>query len=110
MRKPSFTIRRLMASIALVAVSLHVGLSYRHSAEYLEMAEFYQKSGKIAEVRARNSESGAAIMNGYSQAEKRAVAPEARRFAAHAARMRIRYLWAAWLPWLPVAPGTSEVK
>lgn len=108
MRKPSFTMRRLMAFIALVAVSIQIGLSYRHSAEYLEMAEFYQKSGNIAEVRARNSESGAASMDGYSEAEKRAVAPEARRFAAHAARMRSRYLWAAWLPWLPIAPEPSR--
>ena len=104
MRTPSFTMRRLMAFIALVAVGIHIGLSYRHSAESLEMAEFYRRSGDIAAVRARNSESGAAVMSGYSAEEKQAVVREARRFVAHAARMRSRYLWAAWFPWLPIAP------
>ena len=71
----------------------------------MEMVKFYDHTRKIAAVRALNSESGAALMDGCSTEEKQAVIREARRFVTYAARMKEQYQWAAWFPWLPFSPA-----
>jgi hypothetical protein len=93
-----FTIRKMMLAIAVFAIALCVGLSYRRSGNYRRQAQFYAHAGEVAFVRARNVESGAAHLEGYSAEEKRKVVDEARRFAAYASRLKSKYERATFLP------------
>ncbi len=106
MRMPCvrFTVGHLMLAVAVFSFSLHLGLSYRRSGDYMRVARFYARAGEGAVVRARNVESGEALLDGYTSAEKRRVVDQARKFAVHAARMEVKYERAALLPWLLVVP------
>jgi hypothetical protein len=97
-----FTIRRMMLAIAVFALTLYIGLSYRQSGEYRRQAQFYSKAQKAALVRARNVESGAAILHGYTLEEKKRTVDYARRSAVIFSRLRAKYERAVLLPWFPL--------
>jgi len=98
------TIRRMMLAVAVFAIALQVGLSYHRSGDYLRQAQVYARVGAAALVRARNVESGAAHLEGYTVEEKQRVVDQARRFAVYSSRLKAKYERAVYLPWLPVEP------
>ncbi len=99
-----FTIRRMVLAVAAFAIALHVGLSYRLSGYYRRQARFFARAGEAALVRARNIDSGAARLDGYTAEEKQNTADQAKRFAAYCSRLKSKYERAVFLPWLPVEP------
>jgi hypothetical protein len=102
-----FTIGRMMLAIAVFAVALYVGLTYRLSGDYRRQARFYYQAREVALVRARNVESGAARLDGYTAEERQRALDEARRFAIYSCQMRAKYERAVLLPWLPVEPDPA---
>ena len=102
-----FTIQRMMLATAVFTIALDIGLSYRRSGNYRRQAQFYAHAGKVALVRARNVESGAARMDGYTAEERRKALDQARRFAIYSSQMRAKYEQAVLLPWLPVEPDPA---
>jgi hypothetical protein len=98
------TVRRMMLAVAVFTVALHVGLSYRRSADYQREALFYTRAGEAALERAHAVESGAARLRGYTAEEVQRVADQARRFADYASRQKAKYERAAYLPFFPVKP------
>ena len=112
MRRPHvrFTVRNLVVVVAVFALSLEVGLAYRRSADYQRQAQFYAYTGGVALFTARNVESGATHLQGYTAAEKWKVVDQARRYASHAARLKAKYERAALVPWLPLTPDPPYPK
>jgi hypothetical protein len=98
------TIRRMLLAVAVFAVTLNVGLSYRMSAEYRRRALFFTRAGESTSSLARNVESGVLRMQGYTEYEKRRVVEQARQMIEYAGRMKWKYECAAYLPWLPLKP------
>jgi hypothetical protein len=98
------TVSRMMLAIAIFAIALNVGLSYRRSGDYRLQAQFYAWKGEAALNRAKYVESGAALLDGYTAEEKRRMVDQARRFAAYSSRMKSKYERAVYFPWLPVEP------
>ncbi len=98
------TIRRMMLAVAVFTVAMNLGLSYRFSGDYRRQARFFARAGEIAAFRARNVESGAARLDGYTDEQKRKVVDQARRFVEYASRLKSKYERAAYVPWLPVEP------
>jgi hypothetical protein len=97
------SIRRLMIAIAVFTMALDIGLSYRLSPSYRRQAAFFARTGQIALVRAGNVESGWLRLEGYSDAQKKKAADQARQFADWCTRMKWKYHRASLLPWLPLA-------
>ena len=98
------TIRRMMLAVAVFTVAMNLGLSYRRSGDYRRQARFFARASESAVFRARNVESGAARLDGYTAEQKRKVVDQARRFVEYASRLKSKYERAAYLPWLPVEP------
>ncbi len=98
------TIRRMMLVVAVFTVAMNLGLSYRRSGDYRRQARFYADAGERAVFRARNVESGAARLDGYTDEQKQKVVDQARRFVDYASRLKSKYERAAYVPWLPVEP------
>jgi hypothetical protein len=97
-----FTIRRMLLAVAVFAVALHLGLSYRLAGEYRRRALFYTRAGETALFRAQNVESGEAHLDGYTAEEKRNVVDQARRFVVYADQLKAKYERAVYIPWLPI--------
>jgi hypothetical protein len=104
------TVRQLMIAVAVFAFSLEVGRAYRRSGDYRMQAWLYQERERVALRRARDVESGRIHLDGYTAQEKQRFVAQSRRFAAHAARMRAKYEWATYLPWLSVAPDPLPLQ
>jgi hypothetical protein len=102
-----FTIRRMMLAIAVFTIALYVGLSYRRSGDYRRQTRFWADAEDVALVRARNVESGAARLDGYTAEEKQKAVDQARRFAVYSSRLKSKYERAVFLPWLPVEPDPA---
>jgi hypothetical protein len=102
-----FTIRKMMFAIGVFTIALYIGLSYRRSWDYRRQAQFYVHAREVALVRARNVESGAAHLDGYTAEQKQKAVDQARRFAVYASRMKWKYERAVFLPWLPVEPDPA---
>ena len=102
-----FTIRRMMLLIAVFTIALYIGLSYRNSGDYWRLAQFYAHAREAALVRARNIQSGAARLDGYTVEQKQRAADQSTQFAAYFSRLKSKYNRAAFLPWLPVASDTA---
>ena len=102
-----FTVGRMMLAIAVFAVALHVGLSYRLSWDYWRHSQFYSHARKVALVRARNVESGAARLDGYTAEQKQKAVEQARRLAIYSSQMKAKYDRAVFIPWLPVEPDPA---
>jgi hypothetical protein len=109
MRPPRvrFTVRRMMIAVAVFAFSLEVGRAYRRSGDYWEQARLYERLERVALHRARDAEWGRIHLDGYTAQEKQRVVAQSRKLAAYSARMRAKYEWATYLPWLPIAPDPS---
>jgi hypothetical protein len=99
-----YSIQRMMLAIAVFAIALYVGLSYRLSVDYRRRARFYARVGASALVRARNVQSGAARLDGYTAEQKQRMVDHARRLAEYSSRLKSKYERAVLLPWLPVEP------
>ncbi len=99
-----FTIRRMMLAIAVLIVSMYIGLSYRRSGDYPRQAQFYARLGQAALNRARNFESGTARLDSHTAEQSQNATDQARRLAAYWFRLNSKYEWAVYLPWLPVDP------
>src|SRR4051812_35465259 len=98
------TIRQMLLAVAIFAVALNIGLSYRMSGEYRRRAQFYTRAGEAASLRAQNVESGVLFMKGYTAEEKQNLIGQAKRLIEYANRMRAKYERAAYIPWLPLEP------
>ena len=61
----------MMLAVAVFTIALYVGLSYRRSGDYRRQAQFYAHAREVALVRARNVESGAARLDGFTAEENR---------------------------------------
>jgi hypothetical protein len=98
-----FTVRRLMAVVAVLAVLLGAGAEVVRLAR---LAEDYRQRAKyfVAAEDVRNLTVAAERMVDPGAARK----PD--RIAAHYAQLRRRYERAAARPWLPVAPDPPEPK
>jgi hypothetical protein len=95
-----FTIQRMILAIAVFAIALHVGLSYRRSGDYQRQAQFWTRATGAALTRAHNVESGLARLDGDSDEQKQTTAEQARRFAVYCSRLKSKYERAALFPWL----------
>jgi hypothetical protein len=102
-----FTIRRMMLVIGVFTIALYVGLSYRRSWDYRRQAQFYAHAREVALVRARNIESGAAHLDGYTAEQKQKALDQARQLAVYSSRLKWKYERAVFLPWLPVEPDRA---
>jgi hypothetical protein len=95
MKRPRFTVRRLMIAVAIVGVVLGVTIE-RHSRfrkiEAHHQAEFQRIASEIPMF---------AVNESYD--------PLWRRLDWHE-RMRLKYARATYYPWLPVAPDRPEPK
>jgi hypothetical protein len=101
-------IRAMMLAVAVFAITLHVGsTSYRRLVECRRQARFHASAENAAIFRARNIDSGAAKLHGYTADEKQRAADHARRFAAYSSRMKSKYERAVYLPFLPVEPDPT---
>jgi hypothetical protein len=97
---------KMMLAVAVFAIALNVGLSYRWSEGYRRQAQFYAHVGKAALFRARNVESGAARLDDYTAEQKQKAVDQARRLADYSFRLKSKYERAVYLPWLPVEPDS----
>jgi hypothetical protein len=102
MRIPRFTVGRLMMVVAILAVGLWFGLTWKRSADYRRLAEFYAHQEGVANVRAGNVEKGLTTLPGYSDDERRRFVASGHRVAAHFASLKRKYHRAARIPWLPI--------
>jgi len=119
--------RDLMIAVLAFALSLKLGLAYRHSANYWREAEFYARALvsarytadllEVEEKPGREEQApvipkGGVVMEvGISNLkgdERKRTAERSRNFADHLGRMQDRYRRAAFLPWLPNTPEPPE--
>ena len=94
----------MLTAVAVFAVALNIGLSYRMSGEYRRRALFYTRAGESAKNLAFHVESGETPLVGYTAEEKRKVVDQSREWIAYADRMRRKYEFASYLPWLAIQP------
>jgi len=102
-----FTIREMLLAVAVFAVALNVGLSYRKSGEYRRRSLFYTRAGESAENLALHVERGDTRLVGYTAEERRKVVDQAREWTAYSDQMRSKYEFASYLPWLPIQPDPA---
>src|SRR3954470_21522931 len=99
-----FTIREMLLAVAVFAVALNVGLSYRKSEEYRRRALFYTRAGVGALNLARHVETGETRLDGYTAEEKQRVIDLAKQWISYSDEMKSKYGLAIYLPWLPIRP------
>jgi hypothetical protein len=96
------THRDLMIAVVAFAISLKLGLAYRHSPDYWREAGFQGRMAENFRFYAARFEEGSVIPPDAD--DRTDAAAKARRFADELDHKRANYLRAAFLPWLPNAP------
>ncbi len=120
MSRVRFTVRRMMAGVAVAAVVCFVGVSLmrrseaaslaRQEANLLMWAEQYDLQVRELRGTAEGDEDASPEATSRLADELKAAAEDARRRARHIRRKRLRCERAARRPWLSVAPDLPESK
>ena len=100
--------RDLMIAVVVFALALKLGMAYSRSPAYWREAWFQGQMAESFRFYAVRFEE--AIVTGLPDelAEGTYAARKAREFTDRLDRDKARYLRAAFLPWLPMAPGVPQ--
>jgi hypothetical protein len=111
MPRARFTVRRMMALVAISAALLAVGALIQRSLKLGERAAYHERMASEEAEKARSLENLARAANDpQDAAEIRVVADGHARVSAWHARMGAKYHRLARRPWLAVEPDPPEPK
>lgn len=114
MRFPRFTIRRMMAAVAIVALVIGGAVTWHRSLQFARAtAAFSQKELSVATtmqsyswtlVNRSRTDPAARLLRSHGEPQRSQLRLD------HFRALRAKYLYASRHPWLPVAPDPPEPK